>query len=153
MKNDIYQPPEASLDGEGSASGSVVKGVLWGLAVDIFGTMVVVSIFGLGYLTWLTAQDLPAEEIDELFGSYDIFSFYSVTGITLGLLMSVWAGYICAKKSGKEYRKSLEIMCIISGGYSIFSDFSLEYLVEDIVITMLTLLAILIGAKIWLSKV
>ena len=132
--------------------GSVTKGVIWGSIVDVVGTTIFGLIFGIGYATILASQGLSEQKIIESLAQVDMFSIYNLIATSVGLLISFYAGYLCAKKSGEGIKKSITILCFVSCFFGIAVGVTVFSLSELVVLSVLTIGAIMFGANRWEVK-
>ncbi|MGR6874053.1 hypothetical protein ACU6U9_17480 [Pseudomonas sp. HK3] len=132
--------------------GSVTKGVIWGSIIDVVGTTIFGLIFGVAYATFQASQGVSEQEIIESLVQVDMFSIYNLIAISVGLLISFYAGYLCAKKSGEDVKKSTTILCLISCFFGIAVGATVYSLSELVVLSVLTIGAIILGANRWQVK-
>lgn len=132
--------------------GSVTKGVIWGTIVDVGGTILFGLIFGIGYAIIQASQGVSEQEIAESVMQVEMFSIYNLIGITIGLLISFYAGYLCAKKSGAGIKKSTAILCLISCFFGIVAGATVYSVGELVALSVLTIGVIIFGSNRWVAK-
>ncbi len=152
MIEEIYQPPQSKLNIPRKKSGSIFKGVIFGGIVDIVGTITYAIVFGIAYAIVLTVQGKSESEITTIVENFELYSVVGLLSLPFAFLISYYAGYLCAKKSGGDYKKSTAILCVISGAFGFIVGFETHSLLDNIVLTILTVLAIVYGSKRWKSK-
>jgi hypothetical protein len=92
-----YATPSADLKTSSLPPGSPVKAILLGIAVDLGGSMVLGVVFGMIYATSLAAEGLSGDEIASRLQSIPLDSWYHILALSLGLVLSVVGGYVCAR--------------------------------------------------------
>lgn len=145
--SDIYQSPESQLNKE-PPKGNIVKGVVFGSLVDIIGTIVFSVIYGLLYAMHLASQGLSNNEIDEAFAALSLYHPVTLIGLVAGLYISFCAGHMCAKKAGtvQSGKKAASILCVVSCAFGMLLGGGTYSLAENIVLLLLTVVAIQAGA-------
>lgn len=152
MENEVYKAPDSELEVPQTRAGSVTTGVIWGSVIDIGGTTIFGIAYGIGYAIILASKGLSEQEITESFMHIDFFSVFSLVGSFIGCLISFYAGYLCAKKSGYGIKKSTTILCFVSCVFGIAVGASAYSLVENVVLAVLTIAAIVLGSNRWAAK-
>ncbi len=117
MPPNPFKPPETdSTKGPRppATPGSLLKAVLTGLAVDIGGSAVLGVVISLIYAIELRGQGVAEGEMREAMENMPHDSALFIGGTLLGALMSVVAGYVCARIARRdEYRAGL-VMAAVS---------------------------------------
>ena len=127
MENNIYKSPESDLNHLKPKEGSLMKGIIWGITIDIGGTFLFSIVFGIIYATILSNQGYDNAQITKSLTQVDFYSPISLFSIAIGLMISFFAGYYCAKRAGIKAQRAVEILSIVSGlfciimGYSVYS--------------------------------
>ncbi len=97
MNNNLYHPPESRLSNGDLEPGSPIKAIIVGVAIDIFGTLLLSVILGIVFgLYW----HYSGENIDALAdhaSQLDLTSPFQMVSMILGSLISLYAGYTCAR--------------------------------------------------------
>lgn len=114
MTENIYKTPQADLETKSDIKGSPVKAILLATVVDIVGTVLVGITLTFIYSFMLASKGVKQEEILSKLQNLDLYSPLSITGIVLGAGITVYAGYLCAKKVNYLEYKWILIFCIIS---------------------------------------
>lgn len=109
-----YGAPAAKVADRDPAAGSPVKGVIYGVLVDILGTLGATVAFGLGYGIYLASSGVPLEEIERAGQEVDPTSGIGLAGTFIGLGFSVLGGYVCARVAGAPELKWAAIVGAIS---------------------------------------
>ncbi|VAW63424.1 hypothetical protein MNBD_GAMMA09-808 [hydrothermal vent metagenome] len=148
MTGNIYQTPESDVSLNEAYKGSPLKAILIGSSVDIFGTLIFGVLYGVGYAVFLAANGMSAEEIGARFVNIDTYSFFSMLGMVIGLLISVFAGYLCAKSVNYNEYKTVSVVAVIAVIFGLLISASEYSLIENIVFNTLTFLSLYLGA--WL---
>ena len=132
-----------------SARGSPVKGMLFGVAVDIGGTLLAGITLGILWSIWLAASGVSAEQIEEATRNPDPTSPVSIASYAIGTAFSVLGGYVCARVAREtEYRCAAVVAAIsiafgfVAGGGPTFA--------MSVLMVATTLAAVMFGA--WLGK-
>ncbi len=146
MDNKIYTSPESSLSTQPLKQGTTLKGVAWGTLTDIGGTIIFGIIAGVVSGLVLSSQGLSMDEISEIMINVDILSFWGISTIIIGLLISFYAGYVCAKRSGEKVISSTTILCLISSLFGLSAGIDTFSFIENTLLTILTIGAIVFGA-------
>lgn len=150
-KDEIQNPVSGnSLDG---AEGSAVKGVIYGALIDILGSLLLGVLYGFGYAAILVKQDVPADEIIARLQAMDHWSLSAILFSALGVLISFYAGYICAKKSIVNIARNATILCVISCGFGLYLGYEIYSFWENIFFAILTSVAVFFGAFFWKKKI
>lgn len=149
MQENIYDAPQSNLEKPREDTGSVAKGVIWGTVIDILGSIIFSILISVCYGVFLVVRGLNAKQAADSMTRFDPFSPIGLWTISIGALISCLAGYVCAKKSGDGAVKSTIILSCISGGFTLLMGIAAYSLSQTIVLTLLTIAAIFLGAKMW----
>lgn len=127
MSGNPYQPPEAPVAGadRDERFGSPVKAILFGLAVDIGGSIVGGTILAIVWGIVLGAGGASSEEIDRFFRESQTFLWAS---LCTGLAFTGVGAYVTARIANRaEYRFALMLgLCSLA-----FSELMLRMLSSD----------------------
>ena len=100
-----YQPPKAIVADADRAPGSPIKGVIYGVLVDVGGSVLMGIVLTVVYRVMLAASGASPEDMERALASPDPLSWVSLVGNIVGFGMSFLGGYVCARVAGKdEYR-------------------------------------------------
>jgi len=106
--HDAPKPPPAR-----PAMQAAVRAVLTGMSVDICGTALLGYIIASVYAAQVTTPDMTPAQVDEAVRSIPSQSPLVTTYILLGALISVAAGYVCARIAR---RNEVAIGAVMAGG-------------------------------------
>ncbi len=110
-----YAPPEARVaDMPGAiAYGSPAKAILFGLTIDIGGTLAAEFFIGVLYAIAMSAQGVPPEDLQAGMTNPAPFSALGMTTLLAGLGFSILGGYACSRVAKRrEYRLGLMLAAI-----------------------------------------
>ena len=110
-----YRPPEAPVDDVGRVPGSPLKAVVYGVLVDIGGSLVLGVVLVIGYSIMLASSGASAEEIERRLGEGSPLSWFSILGFVLGCTTSFLGGYVCARTARAAEMKWVGIVAAVSG--------------------------------------
>ncbi len=153
MTDNPYQPPAANVADEQAAPGSVVKGVLLGGALDLFGTIGVGVLVGLLYAYANAPDDLTPEALDALAAQVteqatDLGSVWGLTMLGVGLALSLLGGFVCAKFARERWTRAAAILAAVIGLFGFFSALEHLPLSTNLGLSLLSMAAVVFGA--WL---
>ena len=155
MENNVYEPPKAYDQQHSKPKGSFFRGLLWGIAIDIVGTTCVSVVHVFLYVFYRAYNGVGEAEIVQELSHLDPYSSGAIVGMLIGLVLSFFGGYICAKKSGSGAPNSVYVLCAISsalcfylgelgeGSYSI---------VENLLFAIITGGTVVSGGRLWLKE-
>ncbi len=146
MKDNIHHSPQANLETSYQPKGSPTKAVVIASAVDIIGTLAVGVVIAMVYGAILASSGVSLEGIAGRFESIDILSPFSLTGIGLGCLITIYSGYLCAKIVNDSEYKIVSIFGAITVLFGWVVGVSYYSLVENVVFSLLTLFCVYLGA-------
>lgn len=119
MSHDPYSVPSSPLGS--TRKPAPVKAVIYGLMIDVGGSLLFGLVFGLAYGAILAANGVSADEIMAKLSDMDP---RSLTGFILnlaGLLFSFLGGYVCARTAVERVYACVAVMVVIEIVISIFS--------------------------------
>ena len=152
MEQNPYEPPRAALDPRNREPGSIPKAVAIGAAIDIGGTLLGSMVLGIVYSVVLGAQGHSADEIQTILSSLQPFSPVGLVLLAMGMAMSAFGGYQCAVIANRNAYLAPGIMSLISVGYgATMNDGTLD-LPRLLLMSGLTVAAILGGASLHIRK-
>jgi hypothetical protein len=96
------------------APGSPLKAVVFGVLVDVGGSIVVGVFLVIGYSITLASSGASAEEIERLLAEASPTSWFSILGFLLGCATSFLGGYVCARIAGAAETKWVGIVAAVS---------------------------------------
>src|SRR2546423_12913771 len=110
-----YEPPRAVLADVEPARGSALKAVLYGVLVDIGGTIVAGAALVFVYGVMLAASGASAEEIDQALTKAEPLSWFSIVGLAIGTATSFLGGYVCARVARAAEMQWAGVVAAVSG--------------------------------------
>lgn len=132
--------------------GSPVKAIIIGLLVDIIGSFVLVFILGIIYSVVLASQGLAPEEIEHRLTNLDPYSTFSLICMFFGGLMTVIAGYLCARIVNYSEYKFAVILGFISAMIGFMAGESYYSTLDNLFLVLLTLGCSLFGAWLYVNN-
>lgn len=114
MKDNPYNAPTAVVADRDRPAGSPLKGVIYGLLVDLGGTLAAASALMIGYGIYLATGGASPEEIERAAKELDPFSSIGLAAGAIGLGFSVLGGYVCARVAGSPELKWAAVVGAIS---------------------------------------
>ena len=146
MPIDPSKPPDDDLPRPPAGPGRVaLRAVLTGISVDICGSTLLNIILTSLYVAQVGTPGMTSTQIDDLVRSMPPDSPLSVLGILLGALISVAAGYVCARIAR---RSEYLLGALMAGGVALIcmlmsapgrevSDLELLFLVSNVACNLL----------------
>ncbi|MGD8593662.1 MAG: hypothetical protein PVF82_12550 [Gammaproteobacteria bacterium] len=114
MEPNIYTPPQSKLTAKNTKPGSLFKSVGIGIVIEIVGTISVSIILGILYGLFLSSQGQSPEEVLTAMEQMDPLSAIGLTESFFGLLVSILAGYVCARIANSKSYRSVGILSALS---------------------------------------
>lgn len=114
-----YEPPAAAVEDVGRRRGSPVKAVLYGVLVDIGGSIVAGLVIVIVYSIALASAGASAEDIQQALSDASPLSWFSILGFVVGCSASFLGGYVCARVAASAEMKSVGIVAAVSGIVSV----------------------------------
>ena len=152
MNNTISKPEDIEVVMPSSSEGSSAKGIIYGSIVELVGTLIVGVLFVAAYYAFLLNEGLVNSEIILKMENIAPFSLPGIISTLDGLLISFYAGYLCAKKSIVNVYRNALILGVISNTLSVFVTYNSISLVKLAVLISLTTITIFLGSFFWKSK-
>ena len=137
-------------DGKNLKKGSPVKAITIGVVVDIGGTSVLGIILVMIYSVLLASEGLSPEEIEDRLMNLDPHSTFSIISMILGGMVTVFAGYLCASIVNFSEYKYTFILGSISAAFGLMVGESHYSTLDNIFLTILTVMCALFGA--WIDS-
>ena len=149
MPSNPFQPPETdpAKNLRPVPPGSPLKAVLWGLAVDLGGTVLLGVVIAALFAMQLHGQGLSDDEIHDAMGHMPHDSALYIAGTLLGALLSVAGGYVCARVARHDEFRIGSVMAATSALVGLLLGVSDE---EADMVALLTLTSVacsLLGVK------
>ena len=139
-----YRPPQAAVADQDRPRGSPVKGMLFGVLVDVGGSMVAAFILFFIWAIWLGASGLDAEAITQAMVENDPTSGISLIGYVVGTAFSWLGGYVCARVAQETELRCAAVVAAISGTLALAMGSELP-LPLYLLLTALTVAAVMLG--------
>lgn len=143
-----YRPPGAPLADQDRPRGSPVKGMVFGVLVDIGGTLL--ASFALVFLwaIWLAANGQSAEQIEQAIQKPDPSSTLSIVGYVVGTAFSGLGGYVCARVARETELQCAAVVAAISIAFG-FAVGGEQSFAMNVLMVASTVAAVIFGA--WLG--
>ena len=129
--------------------GSPVKGMIFGLLVDIGGSLVASFVLFFIWAIWLSSSGLDADAVAQLMAEPDPLSGFSLASYTLGGGFSWLGGYVCARVARETELRCAAVIATISSLVSLAMGIGLPpglYLF----LTVLTFASVMLGG--WMGE-
>lgn len=149
MSDKPYAPPQASVGVPGEVQGAPVKAVLYGLLVDIGGTIMITTVMSMMYGLMLLRTDLSQAEIERMLMNLDPFSTYGLLMSGAGLLCSFWGGYVCALYSRQHILRDTAVLATLSVIVGVLLSGDTYTSLQHLLLAALGIAAIFSGALLW----
>jgi len=141
-------PPTSIEETKKLKKGSPAKAIIIGFLVDIIGSSVLAIIFGIVYSVLLASRGLTPEEIEYQLTNLDPYSTFSLISMFFGGLMTVFAGYLCARIVNYSEYKFTFILGFITAMVGFMAGESYYSTLDNIFLGILTMGCTFLGA--WL---
>jgi len=148
MEDNIYQPPKAHLTTAEPAKAAPIKAVFIASLVDIGGTLTISFIISISYIFIQNSNGISMEQAIQSLEQMDLYAPLSLLGLALGLAITIYAGYLCAKIAQRSVYRVVAVFCIIIMVFSIILTTPYYSVLEHILLNLLSLLSAYLGA--WL---
>jgi len=139
-----YRPPQAAVADQGRPRGAPVKGMIFGLLVDIGGSMIASFVLFFTWAIWLGASGLDAEAITQAMVENDPASGVSLIGYVVGTAFSWLGGYVCARVAQETELRCAAVVATISAALALAMGTALP-LPLHLLLTVLTVAAVMLG--------
>jgi F0F1-type ATP synthase assembly protein I len=152
MDEDVYRTPKSDLTNQNETKGSAVKAILIATVVDITATIFVGIVISIVYGVILASNGDSLEVITSKLTDMELTSNVSILALISGCLITVYAGYLCAKIVNYSEYKTVAILAIIVMIFGFVMGLSYYSIEENILLSLLTLCCVYFGAWIYVSK-
>ena len=156
MDENIYKPPESDLGSDRkkktTATWSPLKAIIIALVVDYVGTMIFAIVITFIYSAVLAASSVPPEEITRIIQGGDLYSTYSLLTIGAGCLVSVYAGYLCAKKVKHSQYRVVAVYCAVLTLLGVIISGSSLQPGDLFILSLITVACVFLGAWLYMRK-
>ncbi|HEX7052327.1 MAG TPA: hypothetical protein VF211_00155 [Burkholderiales bacterium] len=109
-----YRPPGAAVDDVAPPAGAPVKAVVYGVLVDVGGSIVAGIVLAIAYSIDLASSGATAEEIEQAMREPDPGSWFSILGFVAGFAASFLGGYVCARVARTGELRAVGVVAAIS---------------------------------------
>lgn len=141
-----YEPPQSNLQRRNNEPGSIPKAVAIGVAIDIGGTLLASIAVAMIYSAILGARGHDEEAIAAEFQQLDVWSAYGIFTGAIGLAISSFAGFHCARIANRNDYLAPGIMAMISCAFGAAISAGAHSHTTLIVLSALSVIAVLGGA-------
>lgn len=143
-----YKTPESNLHVESEKKGSSVKAVVVAVCMDILGSVVIGIVVTLVFsMVWLSGG-VTELELAEKISTAELLSPFGLTTILLGMLLSVFASFLCAKISRHNIVRDVSIACGISVLISVLTGMAAYGIMKNVILTLLNIASYFVGGLI-----
>jgi len=146
---DPYRPPAAPVADRDRPRGSPVKGMMFGVLVDLGGSFAAAIAMSFAYGIWLAASGMAPGEIEEALTQRDPGSAFSLFAYAVGTGFSWLGGYVCARTAKETELKCAGVVATVSSvtGLLLSMDQPLEL---NLALLLLTVGAVMLGG--WIGQ-
>jgi peptidoglycan/LPS O-acetylase OafA/YrhL len=144
-----YAPPVSDVSVIKERKGTAWKAVLFGVLIDIGGTMLLGVVVATVAFAVLAAQGKDASDFEQLFN--DPLSPMMIAMSFAGGLLSVLGGYVCSRIAKQNEMKLAGVMAIISILYSVTVD-SDELTAYTLFLYVATIASIFFGSWVGMKR-
>jgi hypothetical protein len=147
-----YEPPRANVESRNDERGSLPKAIAIGVLIDIGGSIAVGFAAAILYGIVLGATGHSEEQIALEFETLDTWSAFSIISIVLGLAISAFAGYQCARIANRDGYLGPGILAMISCALGALLSGGTYSQAELLILSVLSVVAVLGGASIFVMR-
>ena len=147
-----YEPPRSNLQRRNTEPGSIPKAVAIGVAIDIGGTLIVSVAIAIIYSIVLGAQGYDEDAIAAKFEQFGVWSAYGIVTGAIGLSISAFAGFHCARIANRNDYLAPGIMAMISCAIGAALSAGAHSHTTLIVLSALSVIAVLGGAWVYIKS-
>ena len=142
-----YQPPGAAVKDLERVPGSPVKAVIYGVLVDVGGSIAAGLVMVFVYSLVLAASGASVEEIQSAMNDASPMSWFSILGFLVGCAASLLGGYVCARVAGAAEMKWVSIVAAVSGVVSVLMGMNGYALEWNALLALLGMAAVFAGGS------
>lgn len=147
-----YEPPRSNLQRRNTEPGSIPKAVAIGVAIDIGGTLIASFAIAIVYSIILGARGYDEEAIAAEFQQLGVWSAYGIVAGAIGLGISAFAGFHCARIANRSDYLAPGIMAMISCAFGAAISAGTHSHTTLIVLSALSVIAVLGGAWLYIKS-
>ncbi len=147
-----YEPPRANLQRRNSEPGSIPKAVAIGVAIDISLTLLASVTAAIIYGAILAARGYSEEAITAVFQQFDPVSAFGIITTLLGMAISAFAGFQCARIANRNGYLAPGIMAMISCAFGAALSRGTYSQAMLLTLSALTVVAVLGGASVYVRR-
>ena len=157
MTFDPYETPKADLETQSvnKNEGAPIKAIFIAVIVDYGGTVIFSFILGLTYSILLLSGGMTPEELELRLVNINILSPLYLLGVVIGLSITAFSGYLCARIARRRNYRAvsiyLTIMVVIGSATTLVRGGDIVTL-EFIASTAATVLSGYLGAWLYINK-
>ncbi|MFT5391675.1 MAG: hypothetical protein ACI8PT_001870 [Gammaproteobacteria bacterium] len=154
MSENPFEPPQSDVtDPNDEPSGSIVRGVLFGGAVDIIGTVALGIVLGIAFAASAGPSMPEPQDVDALGNAFTraatgLDTIWGMLSFVVGLSLSALGGYVCAGHAGPRWRVATLILGALMALFSGISAAGMYTFGENLGLSALTAAIIFLGG--WL---
>jgi hypothetical protein len=126
--------------------------VIAGVLIDLLGTIIIAVLIGLALGFYLISQGVAESELEAVLTARITHAPWNIFLVALGASISVLAGYVTAKIAKHGVYLYAGIVGCISGGFGYSTGLDDYSVVMNTSLALLTLVATVFGAFLWLRK-
>ncbi len=147
-----YEPPRANVERRNDVRGSLPKAIAIGALIDIGGTFVVAFAAAILYGVVLGMTGHSEEEITRTFETLEPWSAFGILSSLLGMAVSAFAGYHCARIANRDGYLGPGILAMISCAFGALLSGDAYSQVEMLIFSVLSVVAVLGGASVFVTR-
>jgi uncharacterized membrane protein YfcA len=147
-----YRPPGAAVDDVLPPAGAPVKAVLYGVLIDIGGSLAGGLVLATVYSVVLASGGASMEEIQRRVSEPDPTSWVSIAGFAIGFLLSFLGGYVCARVAAVGEMRAVGLVAAASGIAGLLmgaGGYSFEW---NAVLALLGMATVVAGGRVGMRK-
>ena len=144
-----YEPPRANVDRSNDERGSLPKAIAIGVLIDIGGSLLVSFVAAILYGIALGISGHSEEEITRTFETLGTWSAFGILTSLMGMGISAFAGYQCARIANRDGYLGPGILAMISCALGVLLSGDAYSQVEMLILIALNVIAVLGGASVF----
>jgi hypothetical protein len=152
VANNPYTPPNSPVGDVAPEKGSPAKAVILGVVVDVGGSFAAGMLLTTVYIAVEMSRGSSEAEVAAALTTLSPYSWFGLTGMGLGCLLSVLAGYVCARIAKKDEYGLGAIVAAISVVVALLTGAQQFSAVFNGVLAVLTGASVMIGVRLGFAK-